>query len=143
MKKKTNNIEETAYKYAYFLFLFVFLGITVLTQQESSGQQYRYKIKYGYEYGKGKFGQYSIADTASAYDGSVLIAKARVVKIIEKNPGPNHIEIDETHFNPSGTITYRGKLIFQFGFGGGHIVEEKSVSGIKKYQIFTRWPSGN
>lgn len=143
MKKNINNVGRTACKYAYFLFLFVFFGIIVLTQQESSGQEYRYKIKYGYEYGKGKFGQYGIADTASAYDGSVLIARARAVKIIEKNPGPNHIEIEETYFNPSGTITYRGKLIFQFGFGGGHLVEEKAISGIKRYQIFTGWPSGN
>ena len=141
--KKEINVGENSLKYACILFLFILLGVTVLIQRESSGQQYRYKIEYGYEYGKGKFGVYGIADTASAYDGSVLIAKAKAVKIIEKNPGPNHIEIEETHFNPSGDITYRGKLIFQFGFGGGHIVEEKAISGVKRYQIFTGWPSGN
>ncbi len=138
--KKEINVGENSLKYACILFLFILLSVTVLTQQASSGQQYRYKIKYSYE---GKFGVYGIADTASAYDGNVLIAKAKAVKIIEKNPGTNHIEIEETHFNPSGDITYRGKLIFQFGFGGGHVVEEKAISGVKRYQIFTGWPSGN
>ncbi len=130
-------------KYTSILFSVIFLGLMVLTQKESSGQQYRYRIEYGYEYGKGKFGVYGIADTASTYDGSVLIAKAKAIRIIEKTSGSNHIEIEETHFNPSGGTIYRGKLIFQFGFGGGRIVEEKAIFGAKRHQIFSGWPSGH
>lgn len=137
--KRGINIGKNSHKFASILFLFILLIVTVLTQQESSGQGYGLRIEYGYE---GKFGIYDIADTASAYLGNVLIAKAKAVKIIEKNSGPNLIEIEETHFNPSGDITYRGKLIFQFGFGGGHIVEEKAHLWREKISDINGWPAG-
>lgn len=94
-----------------------------------------------YDYG-GKFGSLRIADTASAYEGSLLIAEAEAIRIIEKNPGPNWIEIEETHYSTSGSVIYRGKLFIRFGFGGGKVVREEAISGRKRFSVFVGWPSG-
>lgn len=97
-------------------------------------------IKYGYE---GQFGVSGIADTASAYDGSTLLAQAKAIRIIQKDPGPNQIEVEETHYSPTGAVSYRGKLRIRFGFGGGYMEDEISISGRKQASYFTGWPSGS
>jgi hypothetical protein len=97
-------------------------------------------IKYSYE---GKFGPYGIPDTALAFSGPTLLAKAKAIKIIKKDPGPNHILVEEFQFSPQGKEIYHGTLEFRFGFGGGTLVEEKALSGKKRFQIFTGWPSGS
>jgi len=98
------------------------------------------RIEYGYA---GKLGMFDIADTASAYDGDTLIAKAEALQIVEKQSGPNHILIQEEHYSPSGEVTYKGTLEFRFGFRGGTLVEEKAVSGKKRFHVFQGWPAGN
>jgi len=97
-------------------------------------------LKYGYG---GQFGIYDIADTASAYNGSTLLAQAKAIRIIEKHPGPNQIEVEETHYSPAGVVTYQGKLRIRFGFGGGYLEEEIPISGRKQASYFTGWPSGS
>jgi hypothetical protein len=97
-------------------------------------------IKYGYE---GQFGIYGIADTASAFDGSTLVAQAKAIKIIQKDPGPNQIEVEETHYSPTGAVSYRGKLRIRFGFSGGYVEEEIPMSGRKQASYFAGWPSGS
>jgi|GEM_PF-6767874 len=115
---------------------FVLLTIMLVFLSDSSQAL---TIKYGYG---GKFGRYGIADTASAYEGSTLIAEAVAIRIIEKDPGPNWIELEETHYSPSGSVIYRGKLFIRFGFGGGQIVQQSTISGRKIFNIFGGWPSG-
>ena len=95
------------------------------------------RIEYGYA---GKVGG-GIADSATAYLDDHLIAKARATRIIQKNPGPNHIEIEETHFAPSGSSVYTGLIEYSFGFSSARIVGETRVSGAKSMQIFRDWPS--
>ena len=103
-------------------------------------QPSRLRIEYGY---KGEFGIYGIADTASGFDGSTLVAKAKAVQIVKKDPGPNHILIEEEHYDEHGEVTYTGTLEIRFGFGGGTLVAESPISGQKRYNVFGGWPSGN
>ena len=94
------------------------------------------KFQYGYD---GQFGITGIADTVKAYDGGRLVAEAKALKIIEKDPGPDHVEVEETHYTGTGAEAYRGKIIIQFGFDGGKIIEEKPISGRRKFQVFRGW----
>jgi hypothetical protein len=98
------------------------------------------RIQYGYE---GEFGSLGIADTAAAYQGTRLVAKARALKIIKKQPGPNHILIEENHYSETGEVIYRGTLEFRFGFGGGTLIEQRPISGEKQFNVFSGWPAGN
>lgn len=97
------------------------------------------KVEYTYD---GDFGIYGIADRARAYSGATLIAEAQAKRIIEKEPGPNCIEVEEVHFSKLGTTAYEGTITFQFGFGGGTVVDEKAIKGRKELNIFRSWPSG-
>ena len=103
-------------------------------------QDFRYRTEYGYD---GEFGRFGIADTAACYDSGTLIARAKAIRIINKTPGPNHIEVKETHYDAKGTLIYEGIMVFQFGFGGGHIVSESAISGQKCQHVFTGWPAGH
>jgi len=96
-------------------------------------------ITYGYD---GQLGRYGIADNAAAYDGATLLAKAKAIKVIEKNPGPNQLEVEETHFSATGKVTYRGLLRFRFSGDGAYVEEEMPISGQKEESYFSGWPSG-
>jgi hypothetical protein len=98
------------------------------------------RIQYGYA---GEFGSLGIADTAAAYQGTRLIAKARALRIIKKQPGPNHILIEESHYSETGEVTYKGTLEFRFGYGGGTLIEQRPISGEKQFNVFSGWPAGN
>jgi hypothetical protein len=98
-------------------------------------------LKIEYQYGS-KFGFFDIADSARAYLNGDLVAKAEAIEIIKKTPGPNSIKIRETQYSPSGAEVYEGYIEIQFGFGGGRKISEDSISGSKRYNIFTSWPAG-
>lgn len=97
-------------------------------------------IEYGYG---GNLGMFGIADTAKAYVNNSFIGEAQALRIIKKQPGPNHLLVKETHYYSDGRIMYQGELEFRFGFGGGTLVSERSLFGTKRFTIFTGWPSGN
>ena len=120
-----------------FVWPFVLFAIILILLSDSS-QALTIKYSYG-----GEFGRYGIADTASAYEGSTLIAEAVAIRIIKKDPGPNWIEVEETHYSSSGSVIYRGKLFIRFGFGGGQVVKERAISGRKIFNVFGGWPAGN
>ena len=130
MKKSKNK------KRIVFLILFVSFGFIALDGITSEADAL--KITYGYG---GKFGPFGIADTAKAYLNNDLIAKARAIEIIQKNPGPNVIKIKETHYSNGSTI-YTGYLYIRFGFRGGSVVREESISGKKRFSVFGGWPAG-
>jgi len=103
------------------------------------------KIVYGYA---GKLGRYGIADTAVAlYSGKgytdLKIGTAEALEIIPKSPGPHHIKIKETHYNPDGSVMHEGYLEFKFGYGGGTLIKEEHIKGTKLNHIFGGWPAGN
>lgn len=125
-----------------FLLIFHFTNFHLL-QQMDEAQAQQLRIKYDYKYEKGKFGIYGIADTAIAYLNEKKIAEATAVRIIEKKPGPNQLEVEEIHFSPSGNVIYKGKIIFRFGFSGAMPEETIAISGRKLLNIFNSWPAGN
>ena len=96
------------------------------------------EIRYSYD---GDFGSVRIADSAAAYEGNTLVARARALRIIRKDPGPNSIEIRETHYS-GGKVIYEGYVEIEFGFRGGRIISARPISGEKRLNIFTSWPSG-
>lgn len=124
------------------IFTFLFFSIFLVTQLEpASAQQLR--IKYDYQYGRGSFGIYGIADTATAFVDDQMVAEAHALRIIEKRPGPNQLEVEETHYSPSGRVVYRGRLIFRFSGSGGRLEEQIPISGTKRNNFFSSWPAGN
>lgn len=122
------------------LFIFLLFCLIGFAHRDAEAQDFRYRTEYGYD---GEFGRFGIADTAACYDNETLIARAKAIRIIEKTPGPNHIEVKESHYDTTGALAYEGILVFQFGYGGGHIVSDSGISGQKRWQVFTEWPSGN
>ena len=121
------------------IWFFSVLCLIGFLHRDIEAQDFRYRTEYGYG---GEFGRFGIADTAACYDSGTIIAKAKAMRIIEKSPGPNQIEVKETHYDATGSAIYEGIIVFQFGFGGGHIVYETAISGRKHRQVFTGWPAG-
>jgi hypothetical protein len=96
-------------------------------------------IKYGYA---GNFGGLRIADDASAYLGSKMVARAWALEIVKQTDGPNHILIKEHQFDSFGGIIYQGTLEIEFGVGGGKLIKDTCHFGKKKYYVFASWPCG-
>jgi hypothetical protein len=44
--------------------------------------------------------------------------------------------VDETQFDSSGNVVYRGKLSFGHG---GELIKDEPLEGIKKWHIFRSW----
>ncbi len=85
---------------------------------------------------------FSIADSAKAYiNKSTLVGEAKALRIVKTKKGPNNIEVEVTHYNRNGEKIYKGIVEFSLGFMSG-VVKEKTISGRKRYSIFTSWPSG-
>jgi hypothetical protein len=134
------------------LFLCALLAIVALssgcgnsTQEQSEirytrGARQASRITYSYQ---GQFGLFGIPDGAQAFDGTILLAEAKALRIIKATSGPNQIEIEETHYSSPGIVSYRGLLRIRFGFGGGHVDEEIPISGRKESAFFVSWPSGS
>ena len=135
-----SSLKKIFYSSRWYICLFVMLCIIGFPLKNVQAQDFRYRTDYSYD---GEFGRLGIADIATCYDQGKMIAKAKAIKIIKKSPGPNHLEVKETHFDAKGSVTYEGVIIFQFGFGGGHLVSETGISGRKRRQVFTGWPAGN
>ena len=102
------------------------------------GQTVRLEIAFAYD---GQLGRYGIADSARALQGGNLVAEARALRIIERRPGPNQLEIVEKHYAPGGETTYEGRMILQFAMGGARVVSEDAIFGRKRFQFFNNWPS--
>lgn len=137
LRYRTNGKLVSLGKVILFFWVLCIIGFL---HRNVEAQEFRYRTDYGYD---GEFGRFGIADTAACYDSGTLIARAKAIRIIEKTPGPNHIEVKETHYDATGTLIYEGIMVFQFGFGGGHIVSESPLSGKKRRQIFNGWPAGH
>jgi len=121
----------------FFIAFFIFLFALYSTPSLSAGL----KIQYDYS---GSLGIYGIADTATAYLDGQLVAKAKAIRIIKSGgSGANQLEVEETQYSSSGGTIYRGRLIFRFSFPSAYLEEEEAISGTKKYNVFTSWPSGN
>jgi hypothetical protein len=98
-------------------------------QHESVSRTGTAQIRYGYG---GQFGRYDIADTAEAYNGQQLLARAQAIELQDSpGGGPRTLKIRVTHFSASGSITYAGYVYIQAGFGGGRLVREEDVTGGK------------
>jgi len=102
----------------------------------------RNEKKIAYDY-KGEFGVYSIADTASAYAGDTLVAKARLLRLIDKASGPKDFEVEEEHYSDTGDVVYRGKIIFKYNMGDWVVGETHPIQGRPRLAAFRSWPSGN
>ena len=133
-------INEKLVSSSWVILFFLVLCLIGFLPRNVKAQDFRYRTEYGYD---GELGRFGIADIAACYDSGALIARAKAIRIIKKSPGPNHIEVKETHYDATGSLIYEGIMVFQFGFGGGHIVSESAISGKKRRQVFTGWPAGN
>jgi len=120
----------------FLFFLGFYLGGTAWAQEGVL------TIKYEYKNERGSLGVYGIADSATAYLGDIKVGQARAIRIIRKEPGPNQLEVEETHFSRSGSVIYQGRIIFRFSYGGARPEEETAISGVKRFKIFSSWPSG-
>ncbi|MDP8255826.1 MAG: hypothetical protein P9M14_08755 [Candidatus Alcyoniella australis] len=99
------------------------------------------QIHYGYQGGDPVWAVIGIASSAEAYVGNVLVGKAKALRIIEMEQGPNAIEVEETHFSPSGSVIYKGIVVYSFGWRGSKL-QERALRGKKRTDIFSSWPSG-
>lgn len=72
------------------------------------------------------------------------MAEAKTLEIIKKDPSPNHLLVEETHYSGYGDVTYKGRIEFRFGGLGGAVkVAEKPISGKKVRDYFVSWPAGH
>lgn len=99
------------------------------------------RIEYSYD---GDLGIHGVATGASAYRGTStqLIASAKVIGFSTEGEQARLLEVEETHFSSSGSVTYRGKIFFEIGFIS-RVEKEVSLSGRKTMSIFQRWPMGH
>ena len=109
----------------------------------SAAQAGTLEIQYTYDWDYGLSG---IAHTATAYfteqDKEIKIGFARALEIVKKNPGPNHLLVEETHYNADGPVMYKGILEFRFAGSSAVLVREERISGKKRFGLFSHWPSG-
>ena len=99
-------------------------------------------VRIAYDY-KGEFGIYGMADTAEAYAGEALIAKARLLRLLDARSGPKDFEVEEEHYSDNGNVVYNGKIIFKYNMGDWVVSETQPISGRPRFSVFRSWPAGN
>jgi hypothetical protein len=67
-----------------------------------------------YTYGKNS-SLYEVASSATACFRGKMMATAKAIKIIPTNLGPNQLEVEETHYDDNGRVTYKGIISFCSG----------------------------
>jgi len=105
------------------------------------------KVEYLYDHPKWAF--YDIPSTAKAYSqrGIVIgIASIKDQDKIEIGQSITEFDVIETIYDAdgSGRILYKGEKKFKYHFGGKcRMINQKTLFGIKPYEIFTYWPYGS
>jgi hypothetical protein len=81
---------------------------------------------------------FDVPDTAVASINGQKVAEAKAIRIIQKDPGPNQLEVHETYLTPEGKVVYESTIIIRFGLG--QIAEEHAIRGTKTYRVFKVGP---
>lgn len=117
-------------------------GTSTSTQTTGTYSTSSYEhLTLAYEY-DGEFSVYDVADAATAYDGSTIVATA-ITKDLQQVGGTTHIEVEEMHFDKTtGAETYRGTLLFSIAVDGRPVSETQKF-GKKSATVFSRWPWGH
>lgn len=89
------------------------------------------------------FDAFQLVESALAYSGESLIAKAERVGMRPGEPGSLDIEVAETHFlQKTGEIVYKGKMVFRgrTNMEWAERIKVMPVSGKKPRDLFREWP---
>lgn len=89
------------------------------------------------------FDAFALCESAFAYSGESLIAKAERVGMRGGEPGILDFEIAETHFHQkTGEIVYQGKMVFRCKTNAewGERTKVTPVSGKRPKDLFREWP---
>jgi len=89
------------------------------------------------------FDAFEMVESALAYKGGSLIAKAERVGMRPVEPTIMDIEVVETYFHPeSGEIIYKGKMLFRCrtNIEMGERVKVTPIFGKKPMDLFRKWP---
>lgn len=89
------------------------------------------------------FDAFELVESAVAYRGESLIAKAERVGLRPNGPTILDIEVEETHFSPkTGDIVYKGKMVFRCrtNVEVGERIEVKPILGKRPRDLFREWP---
>lgn len=89
------------------------------------------------------FDAFEMVESALAYSGESLIAKAERVGMRPGEPGILDIEVAETHFHQkTGEIVYKGKMVFRCrtNMEWGERIKVTPLSGKRPRDLFREWP---
>lgn len=99
--------------------------------------------RFAYDY-SGPYGKYEIADSAEAYSGNTLIAKAQLVELMgSPSETKRTLKIKVAHFDAAQRQTYLGYIYVEPAFTTGRLVREEPISGQKTASIFKGWQFGH
>jgi hypothetical protein len=89
------------------------------------------------------FDPFQMVESASAYIGESLIAKAKKTAMRPREQFVMDIEVEETHFNQkTGEIVYKGTMMFRCrtNIEMGERLTVTPVLGQKPNDVFREWP---
>lgn len=96
-----------------------------------------------YEHGNDMLTLVGIPTSATAYSGTAVAARAIVKYNGDLAPGSlRTLEVEETHYDGTGTVIYRGTILFEPRLDSYVVKEEHSMMGRRPVQVFANWPKG-